>query len=305
MKKITKPSITVGIPAFNEQANINYLLKELLSQKTNNIDLKNIIVNSDGSTDNTAKEVRKVKNKKIILINNSQRKGRTFRQEQIMKKATSDVLVLIDADIQIKDKYFLEKISKPVIQRKADLTSAKVEELESENFLERILETSMKLKKYIFENINNGNNLYTCHGRARAFSKKLYKAIKFKNAVAEDAYSYLYCITKGMKYVYVGSTEVFYKLPTDFKDHQKQSIRFIKSQNDLSKNFGNKVVKENYNIPLSQLFFSTLKFSLKNPIIMTIYISVFTYLKIKALFLNTKITWEISQSSKNLGRKKA
>lgn len=298
-------TLSIGIPAYNEEANISYLLKELLSQKTEQIVLKNIIVNSDGSTDNTAVEVRKIKNKKVILINNSQRKGRIFRQEQIMKKTTSDVLVLVDADIQINDRFFLEKITKPIIQRKADLTSVKVEELESENFLERILDTSMKLKKYIFENINNGNNLYTCHGRARAFSKKLYKIIKFNDAVAEDAFSYLYCITKGMKYEYVGSTQIFYKLPTDFNDHQKQSIRFLNSQRDLARYFGSKIVNENYHLPLVPLFFSTLKFSLRNPLSMITYISVFTYLKIKALFLNTKITWEISKSSKNLGRKKA
>lgn len=304
MKSIIKKTITVGIPAYNEEANIKYLLKELLAQKIKSAVLTNIVINSDGSTDNTVLEVRKVKDKKVILISNHKRKGRTFRQEEIMNKVNSDILVLVDADIQIKDKYFLEKISGPIIQNRADLTSVKVEELSSENFLEGILETSMKLKKYIFENINNGNNLYTCHGRARGFSKRLYKMIKFKDSVAEDAFSYLYCITRGMKYAYVGSTQIFYKLPTDFKDHQKQSIRFIKSQKELAKNFGNKIVTDNYHLPLGHLSFGTLKFSLKNPISMITYISLFAYLKVKALFLNTKITWEVSKSSKNLGRKR-
>jgi len=293
-------TVSIGIPAYNEEANIGYLLRDLLAQKTGKIKLEKIIVNSDGSTDKTASEVRKVKSKKIILINNKKRTGRAFRQNQMMRKTDSDVLVLIDADTLIKDKNFLEKISTPIISGKADLTSVTVEELPAENFLERILETSMKLKKYIFENINHGDNLYTCHGRARAFSKKLYKSIKFTDSVAEDAYSYLYCISKGMKYNFVGDTQIFYKLPGSFNDHQKQSLRFIKSQEILSKKFGVEFVKENLRLPLAAVFLGLVKFFIKRPFYVFAYFIVFGFLKVMALFNNAKNTWDISPSSKKL-----
>src|SRR3989344_6887678 len=108
-------TVSIGMPAYNEEANIGYLLRDLLAQKTGKIKIEKIIVNSDGSTDKTASEVRKVKSKKIILINNKKRTGRAFRQNQMMRKTDSDVLVLIDADTLIKDKNFLEKISTPII----------------------------------------------------------------------------------------------------------------------------------------------------------------------------------------------
>lgn len=293
-------TLTVGIPAYNEEANIHFLIKDLLSQNQTGFKLKNIIVNSDGSSDNTTKEVKRIKNKKIILLHNKKRAGRILRQNQIMKLSNADVLVLLDADTQVKDKDFLRKIVAPIIKGKADLTSARVEELEPENFMEKILETSMKLKKYIFENINKGDNLYTCHGRSRAFSKKLYKTIKFNDSVAEDAYSYLFCISRGMVYKFVGNTEIYYKLPSDFSDHKKQSIRFIKSQKSLINEFGEKLVEDSYMLPPLQTLTSLIKFAIKKPIPVSLYILIFGYIKVMSLFKNVNIIWEISTSSKTL-----
>lgn len=293
-------TLAIGIPAFNEEANISFLVNDLLSQKTEGFKLSKIIVNSDGSTDKTTAEIKKINNKKIILLDHKKRLGRAFRQNQIMELANEDALVLIDADTLIKDRYFLKKITAPIFSSRADLTSARVEELEPNNFIEKILEISMKLKKYIFESINHGDNLYTCHGRSRAFSKKLYKSIKFTDSVAEDAYSYLYCISKNMKYKFVGDTEIFYKLPSNFKDHQKQSIRFLKSQEFLTKEFGSKLIKESYKLPLISALWSSLKFFIKKPVLVSLYVLVFGFMKISSIFNKSKNTWEISQTSKKL-----
>ncbi len=298
-----KASLTVGIPAFNEEANIGHIIKDLLDQNNKNYNLKAIIINSDGSTDNTLIEVKKIKSNKIILVDSKKRMGRTTRQNQIMKLSRSEVLVLVDADTLIKDKKFLDKIALPIISGEADLTSVRVEELETETFLENILETSMKLKKYIFENISDGNNLYTCHGRARAFSKKLYKSIKFTDAVAEDAYSYLYCISRKMKYQFVPNTEIFYKLPVNYSDHKKQSIRFIKSKEALNEEFGKDFVTKNYRLPFVSSTISLVKFFIKKPLNVSLYIALFTFMKLKSLTTSTKITWEISQSSKKLRKR--
>ena len=50
-------SITIGIPAYNEEANIKYLLKLLLNQKIKNAAIHEVIVVSDGSTDGTVLQV--------------------------------------------------------------------------------------------------------------------------------------------------------------------------------------------------------------------------------------------------------
>ena len=60
--KFKKPTLSIGIPAFNEEANIYFLLKDLLSQKMDQFNLERIIVNSDGSTDDTIEQVKRIKN---------------------------------------------------------------------------------------------------------------------------------------------------------------------------------------------------------------------------------------------------
>lgn len=293
-------TITVGIPAFNEQENIRFILKDLLAQKIIGFKLNKIIINSDGSTDNTVSEAKKVKSQKILVINNKQRTGRVNRQNEIFKLSASDAVVLIDADTQIKDKYFLKKITTPIFDNSADLTSVRVEELPQNSFLAKTLDTSMKLKKQIFESINNGNNLYTCHGRARAFSKSIYKTIKFKDSINEDAFSYLYAISKGFNYIFVKDTQIFYQLPLNMKDHQSQSVRYLQSKALLQKQFGKDFVDSAYKLPLLNVLINSLKFFLKNPLSMLSYLAIFALSVIKSKFIKSKNAWVISQTSKKL-----
>lgn len=294
------PTLSIGIPAYNEEANIGFIINDLLLQNFKGLKLDNIYINSDGSKDATVSIVKKIKNKHIILIDNKKRTGRAYRQNQIMKLTQSDVLVLVDADTQIKDKNFISKITGPIISKNADLTSVRVQELPATTFLEKTLDTSMKLKKYIFESINNGDNIYTCHGRARAFSKNLYKKIKFQDSVTEDAYSYLYSIKNNFKYKFVSNTQIYYQLPTNMHDHENQSVRFIKSKKYLSAKFGEDFVINAYRLPIGVTILNLAKFLINNPLELATYTLVFTLSNLKARTKKTKATWEMSTSSKKL-----
>ena len=53
MRNNQKPTIEIGIPALNEEANIGYLIESLLKQDKSGYELKRILVSSDGSTDRT------------------------------------------------------------------------------------------------------------------------------------------------------------------------------------------------------------------------------------------------------------
>lgn len=300
MRKMT---LTIGIPAFNEEANISYLLKDLFDQKLDTLTLKEIIISSDGSTDKTVTLAKSASFKKgavLKVIANKSRKGRAVRQNEIMKLATSDVLVLLDADVLIDDRLFIEKLTAAIVQKKADLTSAKVLEIEETALLGKILSSSMDFKRSLFEKINKGNNLYTCHGRARAFSKNLYKQIVFKESVGEDAYSYLYAIKNGFTYRFAKNAEVFYKLPATLADHEKQSIRFYRTQQLFEKDFGKELVeKENY----LNTFFIIKNFSwgmIRNPYLF-LYVGLATFLKLKSFYKSSFTNqWSVSESSKKV-----
>ena len=95
----TKKTVTVGIPAYNEEKNIKFLIESLLKQKLQNAIFKEIIVISDGSTDKTVEKIKTVKSRFIKLIVYKKRLGQNQALNQIAQVANSDILVLTDADV--------------------------------------------------------------------------------------------------------------------------------------------------------------------------------------------------------------
>ncbi len=259
-------TVTIAIPAFNEEDNISSILRDLLNQKTEGFSIKKILVVSDGSTDRTVSFVKKIKSSKIDLIQDSTRQGLAFRQNQIFSSATSDVVVLIQADTRIKDRLFIQKLVSPIKDKLVDLTSAQLQELPTDSWVSEGLAWSMKLKISIYRFIKNGNSVYTCYGPARAFSKKLYSKIKFKHSVGEDAYSYFYCISKKMKFMAVSNAIIFYKLPRKLTEHISQSLRFVSSKELLKKEFSQALIKSEYSLPKKTVAILLLKFVLSSPI---------------------------------------
>jgi glycosyltransferase involved in cell wall biosynthesis len=302
MKKNIK-TVTIGIPAYNEEANIGLLLDAVVQQKQKDFKLVKVIVISDASTDNTDDIVQKIgKNKKISFIKGHTRKGVSYRLNQIIKKSNSDILVILDADILPKGFYFLEKLVTPIINEEADLTSAALVEVTPANIVESILIISMQFKKQIFEEFRGGDNIYTCHGPARAFSKRLYKSLFLPQSIGQDAFTYLHCKFNQMKYCYVPKAKVIYRVPTNIGDHKKQSNRFDTSKRLFNNIFGESFVKKQYRLPFAIMLS---KYSLnlwKHPIKMGLYTIIFLAMKLTFIFQSNKVsqTWEMVTSSKKL-----
>ncbi len=277
------------------------LLCDLVAQKLAGLKMENIYIYSDGSTDQTVQIIRKMNNPLIKLISNKKRHGLAHGQNQLFKSSNSDILVLLQADIMIDDTKFLEKLIKPLKNEAVDLVSANILEMPPANFFESTLQSSMAAKRYIFAKFRNGNNVYTCHGPARAFSKQLYKKMVFGTSVGEDAYSYLYCIFHGYKYTFVQEAKVYYRLPNNLADHQKQSIRYIQSQKKFIKDFGKDFVGYNYHIPFYDLMRYALPVVLQHPMHFVFYSVILGYTQFKNLFhLGVGDLWQVSASSKRL-----
>ncbi len=292
-------TITIGIPAFNEESSIHQLLSSLVSQKINKAKVEKIIVVSDKSTDSTDDIVKSFGKKNVELIQNTSRNGKAYSQDLLTKKVSSDILVIIDADTVIKDSRFVEKLTKPILTLHADLAAARIEELPATSFIGRVLNASMKFKKYVFYKYKNGQNIYTCCGRARAFSKKLYKTISFKNApLSEDAYSYIACTSRNCKFYPVKNARVWYRLPTSLEDHKKQSVRFFQSVKELENAIPTSDIRKEYKLPKNLLLQSFLQFSIREPIIL-FYFPILIYYKLVSLVLPFyKGSWDVANSSK-------
>lgn len=299
MKKI---NVTIAIPAYNEEENIKNLLQSLLAQKTNNYFLKEIIVVSDASTDNTEVEILSLKNPKIKLIKHTIRKGQAFSQNEILKAFNSDVLVLLNADILPVKNTFIDTIINPFLtQTNVGITGGSIVPLPAKNYFEKIINFSVDMKKSLYNKINEGNNVYNCHGRVRAFSKKFADEFKWLPVITEDAFSYLLCIQKGYKFIYIPKAEVYYSSPNNLKDHISQSARFLQSQKDLEKYIKQSIIKKAYEIPLVTRLSTGAEWLLKNPHMFISYTSILIIAKIISWkFFKNSLTWTPSASSKRL-----
>ncbi len=305
-----KPTVTIGIPAYNEEANIGKLLRTLLAQKQENFVLKKILVVSDGSTDTTESVVASFNDPVVKLLRNTKRLGQPNVQNLIAKKASTDILVLINADVLPRNKNFLAEVIRPFyIDNKIGIVGADTLSVKPQTFFEKVIVTGREFKKNIYRKINGGSNVYLCHGRARALSKQIYKKIQWPHDCAEDAYSYFYCITNGFKFKFCPEAVVYFRSPSKLIGHKKQHDRFIEGRENLGNHFDKYLLSKEYNIP-GKIFFRRLLISLaRDPLRISLYLTTTLFLEILR-FVNTSIgkkdkrenysLWQMTISSKKI-----
>jgi len=296
-----KYSVSIGIPAYNEEANIAKLLKSILNQEESNFYIQEILIFSDGSTDKTVQRSN-FGDVRIKIFEDSKREGKTVRQNQMIKEMTGDILVVFDADIIVLDNKYLEKIIALFYTNKnVGIVGGRAIPLPPENLFERIINYSVSLKDDIYQQRNNGNNLYFCHGRNRAFSSIFLQNFSWPKIASEDAFSYLSCIGRGFQFISPKEAKVFYRLPHNMKDYLKQSTRFLKSKKLIIRWFDKKLVDNEYRINYLYILKSAIKYFFKNPFYFIVYTVILATSKIKTFFQGeSDHRWDISESSKKL-----
>lgn len=100
MHKNKNISFSVGIMCYNEAQNIHHLLASLRKQ-TCWKSIKQIIIVSSGSTDDTNKIVKKYRKKypKIELITEGSRYGKAHAVNEFLSRVLYDIVVLTSADV--------------------------------------------------------------------------------------------------------------------------------------------------------------------------------------------------------------
>lgn len=93
--------VSIIIPTYNESKTIHVLLKKISRISIPKVQKEIIIVN-DGSTDDTLRKIIEFsRNKKnIIIINNKKNVGKGFAVKLGLEKASGDILLIQDADLE-------------------------------------------------------------------------------------------------------------------------------------------------------------------------------------------------------------
>ncbi len=290
-------TISIGIPAYNEESNIKQLLTSVLEQKGSGFRIKEVLVFSDGSTDRTAERVRSIHDKRIKLVADTDRLGKSARLNQIFETFSGDVLILMDADIKIRDAMLFQKIMNRSTLQRNGIISVNTTPLEGKTLFERIINYSVQIQMDLRKQWNKGNNYLAYNGRFLVLEKALAKSINIKQRlVNHDALLYFSAVKK--KYVpqYISELSIYYRSPASLKDHIGQSNRFQISQNELKTKLP-KHAEDAYMIPRLILLTTLVKYFVLNPFYFISYLLIYQYSKVVKKN-NVRSKWSVSLSTK-------
>lgn len=297
-----KLSVTVGISAYNEENNIQNLLRHILMQKTIGFQLKEIIVISDGSTDKTPEKVKVINDQKIVLFEEHERIGQNERQNEIFKKAKSDIIVLLEADTILKDNNYLYELIRPFItQKNISMTygTSFPTSFAQGGFFERMLIFVDTLKQKKLNALGN-DNLFLC-GTGRAFSKEMSNSFYWPKDVPEDTYTFLFCKKNELKMVFTPNAVVRFRSPANFSDYIKKAIKFNKGQHSLKKYYSQSLLSDSYRLNGWWMISLFLEGFFKMPTFMIFYIFVNVAKRMVSVFSSEfNPLWEVSSSTKVL-----
>jgi len=110
-------SLTVIIPCFNEKLTLNKILERV---KNSPIDLKEIIIVDDCSTDGTTEILKKIKDPLIKVYYHPKNKGKGAALRTGFSQAKGDICIIQDADLEY-DPNDYPKLIKPILEDKADV----------------------------------------------------------------------------------------------------------------------------------------------------------------------------------------
>lgn len=146
-------SITAIIPAYNEEKTVAEVVKVVLSSSL----VDKVIVVSDGSEDDTVRIARKFSEIEVIELLDNLGKGGALRKG--MEKCSSEVILLLDADLVGLTTDHIEHLLTPVVKNSADMTIGLFNKgRRSTDFAQRLtpyLSGQRAIKRKIIEDISD------------------------------------------------------------------------------------------------------------------------------------------------------
>ncbi len=300
MKKFT---ITIGIPAYNEQKNVKNLLLSLLKQKQSNFDLKKIILYSDASTDKTNEIVQQLQQKFPIIqfIKGTSQKGKYKRINQIFSMSKTEAVIILDADIIIVGDKFLENLVKVLIQDpKSLLVAAHQKMIRPKSFIGKMIYTNFLHWDYIRWSIpdyHNGNNYY---GSATAYRGSFARSIKIPDTT-NDPHFYIYLLAdKQDGFRYCPKAEIKQWPISTMQDLNKFCRRSIgKPDNTLAQIFGQEHINAAKSVSHKSKIIGTLRCIVEEPVFTPLSFFILLYIKYASRYNTDKTArWEIVTSTK-------
>ncbi len=300
------PTVTVGVSAFNEAANMKEFLSSVLSQKEDGFKLKQVIVISDGSTDETVKIAKSFKSKKLKVVRGTKRIGKSSRLNEIYQSLDSNYLVQTDADVIFGHTLVIKHLIKPMIQNhNVGMCAGNPQPVSGGSFTSKADSKTFKVYQEILKSMKTGHNVFSADGRLLAYRSNLVKKIVVpKDMIANDVFTYYCCLTQGWLYRYVPKAIIYFQTPKTLEDKIKQNVRSAAVPKRMTNYFSSAMVARENEVPLLVRINSVTRQFLSHPI-ESVYIYIInSYCQVIGRLREAKMTaeWEIATTTKQFAR---
>lgn len=217
-------TLSICIPAYNEEANIEKNVKALLNQKIESFRLNKIVVVSSGSTDKTNSIVQKLseENPQVELIIEEKRMGKSHAINTFLRRfVTEDIIVLESADT-VPLPHTIEQLCLPFVRDSLiGMTGGAPIPLNDPNtFIGYIVHTWW----WFHRNIPRFGEIIAFRNVLREISE---------TTAVDEAYIQAKMIQRGYKVVHVDAAIVRNKGPENFRDLLIQRRRIFNGHSRL------------------------------------------------------------------------
>jgi biofilm PGA synthesis N-glycosyltransferase PgaC len=230
----TEMKCSVGITAYNEEANIGQLLQAILDQRLYSVEISEIIVVASGCEDRTIDIVQEhmAKDPRIKLIVQERREGKTSAVNLFLQQAQEDICVLESGDT-LPGEDSIEKMVRMFEDPRVGMTGAqKVPVNASQHMIGYLSHLRLKLEHQLCLEIPRTGELI-------AF-RKVFDYIP-PDVAMDEAFVEALIIKRGMQVCYAPDAVVFNLGPETLGDFVRQRRRNFAGHLYLKDKYGYKV----------------------------------------------------------------
>jgi poly-beta-1,6-N-acetyl-D-glucosamine synthase len=209
---------SMGIMAYNEEANIGRLLEAVITQKFKEVALTEIVVVASGCTDDTEAVVLEwaKRDSRIRLISQEKRMGKASAINDYLPKAQEKILVLCSADL-LPEPEAIERLVAPFADAEVGMTSSRpVPVNDASQF--------MGYAAHMLWGLHHAINMKSFKAGEMIAIRKIFERIPYHTAVDEAS---MEPVIRGQGYQaqYVPTAIVYNKGPETLADFLRQRRR--------------------------------------------------------------------------------
>lgn len=295
MKSINTKDITVGITTrFGNKSIIKTIqsIRDCIGGSSVSI----IVINGGGHY--LASDQKQLKKLKVKVVDQTEQGTIPQKVKKLIKNTKSKLLIITQDDILFSknllieiQKAFLSNQNKSMIMPGAKFSK-------SENAFQKAIEVGRNISNTVIDVWRNGDNFISVNGRCMSFPLSYVKKFRLpENVISFDTFMYLENQRLGGKVVRVNNSYVVLKPPANYKDHSRQSSRYLGTKKELLKLFP-KLNPNYFEIPLHILLYASLLNAIKSPYYFVIYIYIKIKSKIDSGYIKLSPTWSVDESTK-------